>query len=333
MVEQASTEFADAETALAKFVLAHFQELIDSDFVSLSPPKLSDNSSGPNSVSRLPPPAAPQQPAPPALVENPRWRELKNQLDNLKRRRSELLETRLPAHPAIRSLDTSIGALESRLGELPQQLPAPNEPAATSVVIQQPTRPSPSAPATAAVAPQMAADVAERWRAAQKPNSASSRTGPIQRSRNIAPLSSRKKPPGNRTAKLLKCRLPWPQRPTPQAKANPKSAILLCGIFSLLVGFAAGSAARNSEAAFESAAEVRQQLGLTVLGLLPLAPGQKPREHADFEPHWIGRIVIGSELLLTAVVAVLIVAAVTDRQFLHALLANPLAACSQKWWC
>ena len=123
-VEAASTEFADAETALAKFVLVHFKELVESKFATATATKSRGDSNGSIPVYPLPQPSATQQPATSALIENPRWRELSDQLDNLKRRRSEMLETRLPAHPAIRSLDASISALEDRLSELPQQVPA-----------------------------------------------------------------------------------------------------------------------------------------------------------------------------------------------------------------
>ncbi len=331
-VEAASTEFADAETALAKFVLVHFKELVESKFVSAPTAKTSGDSSGSIPVYTLPQPSAPQKPAPTAMTENPRWRELNDQLDNLKGRRSELLETRLPAHPAIRSLDASISALESRLSELPQQVPAPNEQPATSIVNQPPNRETQSAPAAAAVVPQMVGEIAERWRTAEAEfRKLSNRADSAQRKYRAAVEQEKAAWKSNR--EITENPINVAAAPTPKVRANPKSTILLCGIFSLLVGFAAGSGARNSEAVFESAAEVRQQLGLTVLGLLPLAPSQQPRERAVSEPHWIGRIVVGSELLLTAVVAVLIVAAVTDRHFFHALLANPLAACSQKWWC
>jgi hypothetical protein len=330
-VEAASTEFADAETALAKFVLAHFKELVESKIASAAKTKTSGDSNGSIPVYPLPQPSAPQQPAPAALVENPRWRELNDQLDNLKRRRSEMLETRLPAHPAIRALDASISALESRLGELPQQVPAPNEPATTSVVNQPRNQETPSAPASAAVVPQMAGEIAERWRTAEAEfRKLSGRADSAQRKYRAAVEQEKAAWKSNREiAEKPVTVIAGP----PKVRANPKSTILLCGMFSILVGFAAGSGARNPEAVFESAADVRQQLGLTVLGLLPLAPGQQPRERAVSEPHWIGRMVVGSELLLTAIVAVLIVAAVTDRHFFHALLTNPLAACSQKWWC
>jgi hypothetical protein len=329
-VEAASTEFADAETALAKFVLAHFKELVESKVVAAPATKSRSDSNGSIPVYSLPQPSAPQQPAPTAMIENPRWRELNDQLENLKRRRSELLETRLPAHPAIRSLDASISALESRLSELPRQVPAPNEQPTTAIVNQLPNRETPSAPA-AAVVPKMTAEIAERWRTAEAEfRKLSDRADSAQRKYRAAVEQEKAAWKSNREIA---------EKPVtvtaglPKVRANPKSTILLCGIFSILVGFAAGSGARNSDAVFASAAEVRQQLGLTVLGLLPLAPGQRPRERAVSEPHWIGRIVVGSELLLTAVVAVLVVAAVTDRHFFQALLANPLAACSQKWWC
>jgi hypothetical protein len=121
------------------------------------------------------------------------------------------------------------------------------------------------------------------------------------------------------------------QKPTGQA--NPKVAILWCGIASLILGMVFGWNAKYAAAVFRSAAEVRQQLGLSVLGLLSLPPGQTPRERPVAESPWIGRLVTTSELLLVAMIACLAVAAATDRQFCHALMANPLSACSQKWWC
>src|SRR4029079_18755557 len=86
------------------------------------------------------------------------------------------------------------------------------------------------------------------------------------------------------------------QKPTGQA--NPKGAILWCGIASLILGIVFGWNAKYAEAVFHSAAEVRQQLGLSVLGLLSLSPGQTPRERLVAESPWIGRLVTTSELLL-----------------------------------
>lgn len=130
-------------------------------------------------------------------------------------------------------------------------------------------RETPSAPAAAAVVPQMAGEIAERWHVAEAEfRKLSNRADSAQRKYRATVEQEKAAWKSNREiAEKPVTVIAGP----PKIRANPKSTILLCGIFSILVGFAAGSGARNSEAVFESAAEVRQQLGLTVLGLLPLA--------------------------------------------------------------
>jgi hypothetical protein len=91
--------------------------------------------------------------------------------------------------------------------------------------------------------------------------------------------------------------------------------------------------ARISEAAFRTAADVRQRLDVTVLGLLPTATHVSPREQPLREPRRVGRAVMAAELCLAAAVTFLVVTAILDRQFFHDLMANPLAACSQRFWC
>jgi hypothetical protein len=330
-VESASKEFVNAETALADFVTAHFKELVE------SAPRggFQANSKGTQNVSSSNPPPSPstslghRESPPPAMVVNPQWQELHDQLKKLERRRTESLESFLPAHPAIQALNSSIKALESQLSAIPKEVIAPTKVDGGSLPIDQPPQtiaiPAPSDSPTLS-------DPAVQWRAAETEfKKLAERAESAQQKYREAVEKE------NAALKSGKSSLEVPviviNVPKPVARANPKKSIIWCGIASLAIGIFVALNARKSEAVFHTAAEVRQRLGLTILGLLPLAAGQSPRERPVSEPRWIGRIVAASELSLVAVVAILVVAAATDRHFFHALLANPLSACSQKWWC
>jgi hypothetical protein len=133
--------------------------------------------------------------------------------------------------------------------------------------------------------------------------------------------------------KSLESKLAVSNLERPPGAANPTLTFLICGLLAVASGVAAARSARKPEPVFRNAAEVRQKLELTVLGILPFKSHQSPREQPFDEPRWIGRLVFASEVCLVAMVAVLIVSASADRHFFRELLANPLSACSQKWWC
>jgi hypothetical protein len=317
--ESASKDLVEAEGALANFTIQHFK---------LWPAKLERAS---NSHEVRNPPASltsnPHETQPPAMLANPRWQELHDQLDKLKLRRSALLETFLPAHPAIQAIDTSIDALETRLSTVPQQVPVPTPITPGSKPIESPevpTQTTSESPTAEDFAAQWQAEAAEYQKLAKRAERAQQQYCDTAKQETAALKSC---------TEVLEKPLVVANLQAPIGQANPKATILWCGIASLILGMVFGWNAKYAEAVFHSAAEVRQQLGLSVLGLLSLSPGQTPRERPVAESPWIGRLVTTSELLLVAMIACLAVTAATDRQFWHALILNPLSACSQKWWC
>ncbi len=90
--------------------------------------------------------------------------------------------------------------------------------------------------------------------------------------------------------------------------------------------------AQVPEAVFTTAAQVRQRLAVTIIGFLPRRAEYVVRENSRREPKWIRRMLLAAELYLVAIVLVLTVLSLADHQFFGHLLANPLAACSQKFW-
>jgi hypothetical protein len=118
----------------------------------------------------------------------------------------------------------------------------------------------------------------------------------------------------------------------PLQGADPQLAIYWSGLMALLVAALVARSAQVSEAMFQSAAQVRQRLALTVLGLLPRRMGVTARKATLGEPRWVRRTLVAAELYLAAVLALLLVFSLLDRQFFDHFLANPLAAYSQKFW-
>ncbi len=57
------------------------------------------------------------------MVENPRRAELSEQIEQLRTRLAELLETRTPLHPLVQQVEQDLQAAEARLAEEPQWLP------------------------------------------------------------------------------------------------------------------------------------------------------------------------------------------------------------------
>ncbi len=110
-------EAANAE--LAVFIKTHFAELNGADILNESA------SAGP-AIESAPPSVMPA-PAAPRTIVNPQWTDIRNQLDKLQRRRSELLATMLPSHPTVQAIDSSIAEVESQLKAILPEIPAPSD--------------------------------------------------------------------------------------------------------------------------------------------------------------------------------------------------------------
>jgi hypothetical protein len=112
-----------------------------------------------------------------------------------------------------------------------------------------------------------------------------------------------------------------------------RATILWCSLLAVTIGVFVCANASVTERVFETAADLRQQLGLTVLGLLTAAPNRTPRDRPRREPNWIRHSIRSAEFCLLALAAALTVLCLSDQQFFTKLLADPVAAISQKLWC
>ncbi|HEY2882007.1 MAG TPA: hypothetical protein VGJ15_06225, partial [Pirellulales bacterium] len=119
----------------------------------------------------------------------------------------------------------------------------------------------------------------------------------------------------------------------PRRLANPRLSILLSALVAIAAGAWVALRARPPESVFRSASEVRHTLGLTVLGELAAEPNAPRQEQPRREPMWTTNSVRASEWCLAAICGFLIVAALADRGFFLSMLADPLAACTHKFWC
>jgi hypothetical protein len=112
-----------------------------------------------------------------------------------------------------------------------------------------------------------------------------------------------------------------------------RATILWCSLLAITIGIFVCANASVNEKVFETAADVRQQLGLTVLGLLPPGSTAAPRDQPRRQPTWVNRCIRSAEFGLLALAVVLVVLCLSDQQFFTKFLADPVAAISQKLWC
>jgi hypothetical protein len=320
--------YESANAEVVAFLNSHFAELKDANSkgqVQNAGPAIETDSK----------PVETQPLAEPRTVMNPQWQEIHNQLELLQRRRAELLTTMLPSHPAVQAVESSIAEVEQRLKSVVKDIPAP----ADAMVNQSlpPSQPhsiangiDPGAKArddskrAALLAAQRETEARyhklaefanvtqEKYNQAVQRESAARRRQQEAEAANLAALSA---PPESR------------------GSANARTTIYLCSLLAIAAGIVVSSRARVTERTFRAAAEVRQKLGLTVLGFLSWRPNESAREKPLAEPRWVRRTVLAAELVLAAAVVCIAATAFADKQFFHELLGNPLAACSQKFWC
>ncbi|HTQ39560.1 MAG TPA: hypothetical protein VMJ32_11055 [Pirellulales bacterium] len=296
------------------------------------------------------------QPAPaaaaPQMAINPRWQDLENQIVQYRKQRVALLDTLLPTHPSVRQLDLSLSELERQLETVPKEIPASQ---AESAPLATSAAPQPEQNATANAPP-----ASDARRASHLPSASSvfaqllpvwqntaeqyhelttrlqSQQDVCYQALNTESTAWQRKAqiPANYLATLT---VPKPapaieSRP-PMVGADPRLAIWWCGVLAIGVAALVARRAQVSEAVFRTASEVRQRLALTILGFLPQNSLARTSQHPPSEPRWIGRTLIAAELCLLVLAAVLAAMSISDRQFFTHFLANPLAACSQKFWC
>ena len=300
-----------------------------------------------------PPPASQQQiaQAPPAiqpnpLLPNPLWIELNQRVNELQSRRLALLQTLQPDHPTIQAVDLSIADANSQLNRTPKQildpsvnvLPAPTNQTANQSPAQAPTPQAPIAPPPAANSQISLAAIREtddQFRALSE--QVTSAQTECQSAMSLQNSAWRKKTQAELDhAAALAARSAADKLAATQLAsggANLRHSLLASALLALACGLVVAIFARPSEPIFRSAAQIRQQLGLTILGLIPFSPFQSAHEKPRRQPRWIRRSILFAELCVAAIVLLLAVTALADKHFLNNLLANPLAACSQKFFC
>jgi uncharacterized protein YukE len=201
---------------------------------------------------------AQRPPAPAPSVENPDWTELNRQLYVLLARRSELLTSRTPQHPAVQDVESRIDALRQRLASLSQYVPGPA--AATAAG---------KAEAAAAAVSAALADPSE--------------VGPLQRTVEAAGRN-------HRDAVRLE-RLAWQARqneplvevqpapePPPPARRWPMTAMALLGALAtgltMVLGLGMISAGCGIEPPLGTARALEAAAGAPVVGILPEDSGR-----------------------------------------------------------
>ncbi len=303
-----------------------------------------------------------------AMVSNPQWTELREKLEKLQQQRKKLLETLTASHPSVIAVDMDITEVEQQLQTIPAQIAGEGQqqeqiatPAATTAATEMPPESheeiSPPPAKQPAMVPAPTIDLAawaSRWSTenSQFHDLAKQLTAAKEKYRDAhgARRSGPKETCGGcrggcgiclaagAGARACACRGCANVRNRAgtgcsSSGARPWRTIPWCGLVAVVLGLIVASKAVISEPVFRAAAAVRQALDLPVLGILSRGPAQLPREQPQSEPRWVRRTVLSAELWLVAIVLLLAATAWADQQFWRELIADPLAACSKKFFC
>jgi len=276
-LEQAKRELVAAEARRDAFSELHFRQL---DSAAEKSAALEVAPSPPE-----PQPAATPGASTSAMIDNPRWRELSEQLAELKRRRDDLLRTRTWEHPEVQYVDVLIAAAEKDLEEVERKIPG--DPGESSEPIAAP-------PAEVAPAP--------GWRpdpdALEKFEQLAAAATAARRARDGAAAAERrawqvleKEPPIQSTAAQ-------PGKVLPES--DPRLALILLAL-SAGVASAAGvgliARGASMEPAVERLGQVERALPVPVIGTIP--PGDSSHGLATIGRRPFSRVTtISSGLIL-----------------------------------
>jgi capsular polysaccharide biosynthesis protein len=258
------------------------------------------------------------------MATNPQWEKLRNTLSDLQNQRDELLAKLTPSHPTVRAIDLSIAEVESQIAEIPMEIREETK-NATTVAESTTTDPATKSPAVKPDDKQFHV-LAQAEETAQR-----------EYQRNLAAEAAawdRQSQAVTEGIHLLQKGASKPIKPaiiSDDAGANVSHAIIFSLIWALIVASMVARRACINEKTYETPAEVRQSLELPVLGMLPVNP-HAAREQPRREPRWVKRVVVSSEAWLAGIVVLLAVVSLLDTQFLHDLIADPLSACSKRFW-
>lgn len=264
-------------------------------------------------------------PSTPHPVPNPEWKKLRDKLGDLLRQRNALLTKMTLSHPTVKALDLTIAEVESQIAEMPEVVEDPaNDKVATSVNVAADSEDAAAAGSTMdrehAKTLALAAD-ASRQQFEQK--LAAEDAAWAQQSKAI-----------DDAMRALGDVATAPVEPATAAKASGASvpySIVCAAIWAIAIAWLVARKACVNEKAFQSPAEVRHALDLPVLGLLTSNP-QAVKESPRREPVWVRRTVLTCEAWLVGVAVMLAVVSLLDTSFFQAFLADPLDACSKRFW-
>jgi hypothetical protein len=325
-VDRAKLKLAAAEDATAQAldeyetVHGEFTSFLTKHFADLAAPPSNDATTESRQNQSE---STPQRPAR-QMIPNPAWEKANQQLADLRRRRTELLANLTESHPLVRQMELAVRDVENQLKSISSEIEdesgksgvARETPSNTSV--QRQLRIDPENNAVWHEADEMYRELMGKVAAAEDA---------------YKQALNHEKTERREFDRLAASAATAPMVVTTAGGANPRLTIYLSGLVAIAAGVMVARWSRVSEATFQTAAEVRQSLGVTVLGVIPRDPHVEPRERPRRELKWVRRTVVGAELFLTAAVVMLVLTAVADRQFLFDLIADPLAACSSKFWC
>ncbi len=217
--------------------------------------------------------------ASPTTIANPRWTEVHDQLEKLQTRRAELHTLMMPSHPAILAIDSTIADVETLLETINKEIPGTTN----STIVQNQSTANAIAravdPATIAPeptigngledAPQREAELQNRKITERMETAANNYKYALFNQQQTAA----------RKEKLEAEYFASISAPAEvHGSANPGTGIFIGFLAAIVLGTAAALGSRVSERTFAAASEVRQRLGLTVLGFISRRDCEPPRK-------------------------------------------------------
>jgi hypothetical protein len=320
-------EYRKSQAELLNFLSDHFGELAGEESLLKvgHVPAMSPVTPAPNKIV-----------AAPTLAGDSKFKDLHDRLDELTKQRTKLLATLTTLHPTIQALDADITEVQQQLQEdTAEVLPEPR--AQLSVNVGPSEAPTADAPALPHLVPTITESQAAALAALPTKWHDDETKARELANREKASLDKyrraqvRERTLQNRQSDAQATLAVAMAAPTPVFNgASPVRTIYTSAIVAIIVGLAVAWHARLTIPVFRTVASVRQALHLPVVGIIPRTTSGSDKSLA--EPRWIRGTVLLSELWLSAVVVLLVAIAFHDHQFFQDLLADPLAACSKKFW-
>jgi hypothetical protein len=341
-VQAAVDQYQATDVELQDLLNSHFEDLLQAATAAAKAPVPANAapmlSAIPETNSNALDERTPEFSAPtaPTSIINPRYQDLEDEIVQLRRQRTVLSEKLLPTHPEMQKIDDSLSELEDRIRSVQKEIPGP-VPVHPMLSSSEPNgkqpellEPKPIASPASAVF----ATLLPRWQ--KVADDYRELTDRLQTEKNACyDALNHESATWKRKAEIpadYLATLTTTQTTVQLRGADPKTAIYWSGFLALIAAVLVARHAQVSEAVFQTAAQVRQRLAVTIIGFLPRRPDYLARVNSGREPRWIRRLLLAAELYLAVIVLALMVLSLADHQFFNHLIANPLTACSQKFW-